>query len=140
MPVRNIVIGQNVKADKVARAKELRASMTDAEKTLWNALRANRLDGWHFRRQQVIDGFIVDFYCHAAALVIEVDGEIHETQKESDAERDHALIARGFRVQRFTNDEVQKELPDVLKKIKQLCSTPTDSPSLSEAEREGAGG
>jgi len=135
MPVRNIVIGQNVKSDKVARAKELRASMTDAEKTLWNALRANRLDGWHFRRQQVIDGFIVDFYCHAAALVIEVDGEIHETQKEADVERDHALTARGFRIQRFTNDEVQKDLPDVLKKIKQLCSTPTDSTSLFASEK-----
>ena len=58
--------------------------MTPAEKILWNELRANKL-GVHFRRQQVIAGFIVDFYCHKAGLVVEVDGDIHDLQKEEDA-------------------------------------------------------
>ncbi len=53
--------------------------MTHAETILWNEIRANKL-GVHFRRHQVIAGFIVDFYCHAANLVIEVDGEIHENK------------------------------------------------------------
>ena len=63
---RNIVIGQRVMAEKVAQARRLRKQMTEAEKRLWERLRGNRVDGVHFRRQQIIDGFIVDFYCHAA--------------------------------------------------------------------------
>ena len=84
---RNIVIGQRVAAAKAVQARRLRQQMTAEEKQLWQRLKGNRL-GFHFRRQQVIDGFIVDFYCHAVGLVIEVDGEIHERQAESDAERD----------------------------------------------------
>ena len=81
-PVPNIVIGQPVDDAKVERANELRREMTAAERRLWNCLRANRLAGLHFRRQQVIDGFIVDFYCHASALIVEVDGPVHEEQTE----------------------------------------------------------
>ena len=58
--------------------------MTPAEKILWQELRANK-PGFHFRRQQVIAGFIVDFYCHKAALVVEVDGDIHHLKQEEDA-------------------------------------------------------
>ena len=72
---------------KLQRAKELRRDMTPAEKILWQELRANKL-GVHFRRQQVIEGFIVDFYCHKAALVVEVDGDIHDLQQEEDARRE----------------------------------------------------
>src|SRR4051794_32071831 len=93
-PIRNIVRGQVVAEEKIERAKELRQDMTPAEKRLWDCLRKNRLDGLHFRRQQVIDGFIVDFYCHAAALVVEIDGEIHEQQAAADAERDQVLSQR----------------------------------------------
>ena len=61
--------------------------MTPAEKLLWQEVRANKL-GAHFRRQQVIQGFIVDFYCHKFALVIEVDGDVHALQKEEDERRE----------------------------------------------------
>ena len=74
MPRSNIIIGQRIDPAKAQRARELRRRMTTEEKALWQRLRANRLDGFHFRRQQVIDGFIVDFYCHAASLVVETDG------------------------------------------------------------------
>ncbi len=74
----NIVTGQIVSPEKLKRAKELRRNMTPAERRIWKHLRANQLDGWHFRRQQIIDGFIVDFYCHKAKLVIEIDGPIHQ--------------------------------------------------------------
>lgn len=57
--------------------------MTPAEKLLWQEVRAKKL-GVRFRRQQIIQGFIVDFYCHKAALVVEVDGDIHELQKDKD--------------------------------------------------------
>jgi very-short-patch-repair endonuclease len=71
--------------------------MTPAEKFLWDELRAKKL-GVHFRRQQVIAGFIVDFYCHRAALVIEVDGDIHDLQKEEDERREKALSEMGLRI------------------------------------------
>jgi len=58
--------------------------MTPAEEILWQELRGNKI-GVHFRRQQIIAGFIVDYYCHKAALVVEVDGDIHDLQQEEDA-------------------------------------------------------
>ena len=91
--------------------------MTPAERILWNNLRANRLEGWHFRRQQIIDGFIVDFYCHKAELVIESDGPIHDQQEIEDNERTKVLTKRGLRVVRFTNHKVMNDLPQVLKSI-----------------------
>ncbi|MEK7311306.1 MAG: endonuclease domain-containing protein [Chloroflexota bacterium] len=121
MPAKNIVIGQKVNSAKVKRARDLRREMTPAEKILWQALRANRLEGFHFRRQQIIYGFIADFYCHAAGLVVEVDGEIHQKQIEADAERDRILSARGLRVLRIRNDEVRRNLTGVLKRIAEAC-------------------
>mgnify|MGYP001252608911 CR=1 FL=1 len=82
MAIKQIVTGQKVSAAKEARAKELRREMTPAEGKLWMGLRANRLEGFHFRRQQVIEPYIVDFYCHQAALVIEVDGGVLVTGGE----------------------------------------------------------
>ena len=119
----NIVMGGRIASDKLARAKELRQQMTVAEKILWQHLRANQLNGWHFRRQRVIDGFIVDFYCHRARLVIEVDGEIHEQQLEYDQERDRVLTARGLRVLRIRNDEVMRDLDGVLTRIAEASET-----------------
>jgi very-short-patch-repair endonuclease len=117
MPVRNIVIGQKITSEKHQRAKELRQNMTPEEMLLWRALRTNKLAGWHFRRQQVIDGFIVDFYCHAASLIIEVDGGIHDMQKEQDAVRDAHFVSRGFRILRVTNEEVIHDIDGVLRRI-----------------------
>jgi very-short-patch-repair endonuclease len=123
MPTKNIIPGQRVTKEKVQRAKELRCNMTPAEKILWNELRANKL-GVHFRRQQVIAGFIVDFYCHKADLVIELDGSVHEEdeQKESDTERDKVLVEIELRVFRFKNEDVIGNLRGVLEKIRELIS------------------
>src|SRR5512142_1292045 len=106
MPIKNIIPGQRVTPEKVQRARELRHEMTPAEKILWQELRGNKL-GVHFRRQQVIAGFIVDFYCHKVDLVIELDGSVHDegTQKENDALRDKALCDLGLKVVRFRNEE-----------------------------------
>ncbi|MBN1449688.1 MAG: DUF559 domain-containing protein [Anaerolineales bacterium] len=123
MPVKNIIPGQRVTKEKLNRARELRREMTPAEKILWQELRGNKL-GVHFRRQQVIAGFIVDFYCHIAALVIEVDGSVHkeDEQKKSDAERDKALGEMGLRVFRFKNKDIIGNLRGVLEKIRELIS------------------
>ena len=123
MPVKNIVIGQGVSSEMYARSKELRRVMTPAETILWKELRTNKLNGLHFRRQQVIDRFIVDFYCHQYELIVEVDGDIHELQKGYDAERESYLNERGFRVIRFRNEEIMNDLQGVLKKILSECET-----------------
>ncbi len=91
--------------------------MTAEEGILWQHVRGNQLQGFHFRRQQVIDGFIVDFYCHAAGLVVEVDGGIHEQQAGYDAERDRVLAGRGLRILRIQNEEVRNDLAMVLRRI-----------------------
>jgi very-short-patch-repair endonuclease len=95
--------------------------MTPAEKLLWQELRANKL-GVHFRRQQIIAGFIVDFYCHKAALVIEVDGDIHDLQQEEDARREKALREMGLTIVRFRNEDVMQDLPAVVGRIRSLIS------------------
>ena len=119
MPVKNIIPGQTVTKEKLQRVKELRREMTPTEKILWQELRANKL-GVHFRRQQVIAGFIVDFYCHKAALVIEVDGDIHDLQQEEDARREKVLSEMGLRIVRFRNDEIVRDLSAVVGKVREL--------------------
>ncbi len=80
----NIIILQKISPQKISRAKELRKNMTSSEKRLWEQLRGNRLKGYHFRRQQVIGEYIVDFYCHKLSLIFEVDGDIHQNQQDYD--------------------------------------------------------
>jgi very-short-patch-repair endonuclease len=99
-----ITSGQNVHPDKLAFAKQLRREMTPAERRLWKALRRNALDGFHFRRQQVIDGYIADFYCDAAKLAIELDGGVHQEQWKYDESRDKAIAGIGVRVLRISNE------------------------------------
>jgi very-short-patch-repair endonuclease len=117
--VSNIIIGQKITSTKHEIAKELRRNMTPEEKILWQYIRNNRLNGLHFRRQQIIDGFIVDFYCHAVGLVVEVDGEIHEQQVEYDLERDKVISSRGLCVLRVKNEDVRNNLDEVLRWISQ---------------------
>lgn len=120
MPIKNIIPGQRVTKEKLKRSRELRREMTPTEKVLWQELRANKLDV-HFRRQQVIAGFIVDFYCHKADLVIELDRSIHdeEEQKKIDIEREKALKEMGLRVVRLRNEEVFNNLPKLLNRIRE---------------------
>jgi len=125
MPARNIIVGQKVDQVKVQRAKELRRQMTREERILWQQLRTNRLQGFHFRRQQVIAGFITDFYCHTAGLVVEMDGGIHQQQAEYDAERDRVLAARGLRILRIRNIEILENLAGVLARIAAACREAT---------------
>jgi very-short-patch-repair endonuclease len=119
---KGIITGQRVSAAKVERSRELRREMTDAERILWERLRGGRLNGLKFRRQQVIDGFIVDFYCHTVGLVIEVDGAVHRTQAIYDAQRERVLTARGLRVLRLSNDQVEQDIEGALKRIAEACA------------------
>jgi very-short-patch-repair endonuclease len=103
------------------RAKELRWPMTSAEAALWERLRTKQLHGLKFRRQHPIDRFIVDFFCHAQRLVVEVDGDIHDEQREYDEARTQWLSQRGYRVLRFGNDKVLRDIDRVLRQIAQAC-------------------
>jgi very-short-patch-repair endonuclease len=121
MPIKHIVTEQRVNPKKLEKAIDLRDHMTPSETILWKYLRANRLEGLHFRRQQVIRGYIVDFYCHQANLVVEVDGAVHLTQQEYDHKRDAILTDIGLRVLRFTNQQVDHDLQGVLTAILAAC-------------------
>jgi very-short-patch-repair endonuclease len=113
-----IIRGQHVHTDKLSIAKRLRREMTPAERALWRALRRNSLDGLHFRRQQVIEGFIVDFYCDAVKLAIEVDGKPHEEQGEYDEFREDVIARQGVRFLRLPNDALQ-DIEAVIEHIKE---------------------
>jgi very-short-patch-repair endonuclease len=117
----SLIRGQRVSAVKLERARELRQSMTPAEKLLWERLRGHSPDGLRWRRQQVIDGFIVDFYCHAARLVVELDGAVHNQQAEYDSARDATLATRDLLILRFSNTEVERDIIGVLARIRQTC-------------------
>ena len=94
-----------------------------AGSTPYGDLRRAKKLGVRFRRQQIVQGFIVDFYCHKAALVVEVDGDIHDLQKEEDAKREKVLREMGLRIVRFRNDEVLRNLSVVVAQIKELIAT-----------------
>ncbi|MDJ0743575.1 MAG: DUF559 domain-containing protein [Xenococcaceae cyanobacterium MO_167.B27] len=130
----NIIIGQKVSPEKIKRTKELRQNMTPAEKILWEHLRAKRFKGLKFRRQQIIEGFIVDFYCHSLGLVIEVDGKIHDRQIENDRKRDKILSAKNLYVLRFTNEQVAENIESVLKAITETIENIEDLKDLSQAK------
>ncbi|WP_353928991.1 DUF559 domain-containing protein [Okeanomitos corallinicola TIOX110] len=97
-------------------ARQMRKESTLAEKLLWQRLKNKHL-GFKFRRQQVIDRFIVDFYCHEIKLVIEVDGEIHNYTQKEDAIRQEFLESLGLQVIRFKNEDVLLNIEGVLEKI-----------------------
>lgn len=100
-------------------AEKLRNNMTPTEKKLWEALSNNKLDGFRFKNQHPINKFIVDFYCHKARLVIELDGEVHNEREQADYDRGrtYEIESFGLRVIRFTNDQIEKHFEDVLKEI-----------------------
>ncbi|MFH0975082.1 MAG: DUF559 domain-containing protein [Spirochaetota bacterium] len=107
-----LVKNQRVSSKKLTRAKELRQNMTEAEKIFWAAVRGRKFRKFKFRRQQIIEGFVVDFYCDALRLCVEIDGAVHdaETAKKYDTERDKALKKHGLTMLRFTNDEVIRDV------------------------------
>ncbi len=116
-----MISGRPVKRVKQERARAFRRYMTPEEARLWQHLRANQLDGLRWRRQQVIAGFIADFYCHAAGVVIELDGAIHQQQADYDRARDEVFARSGLLVLRFTNAAVTANLDDVLTHIRAAC-------------------
>ncbi|MEP7288483.1 MAG: type ISP restriction/modification enzyme, partial [Chloroflexota bacterium] len=116
--------------------RQMRTEPTEAEKHLWQALRKRQQGAVKFRRQHAFDRFIVDFYCHAAQLVIEVDGSIHDYTPVEDQVRQAYLESLGLRVIRFTNHQVLNDTQWVLDQINAAVS---DSPSSLAGRGLGGG-
>jgi very-short-patch-repair endonuclease len=109
----------------------MRSVPTQAERKLWWHLR-HRLGvtGTHFRRQVRIGRYIVDFACHAKRLIVEVDGGQHAIELAADAERTKILVAHGYRVLRYWNNEILRNIDGVLEDIQRATTTtPTPNPS-----------
>jgi very-short-patch-repair endonuclease len=101
-------------------AKRLRRTMSSAEYRLWQLLRANRLDGLHFRRQHPLGPYVLDFYCHAAKLAVEVDGGVHRIPggREQDSRRDMWFAERDIRTLRLPVHLVENDINGALALIR----------------------
>ena len=108
----------NASPEIFRKAEELRNNMTEAERLLWEKLRNNQL-GVRFKPQHPIEHFIADFYCHSVKLVVELDGVIHEQQKEYDIGREAEMGKCGIRVIRFKNHEVLENVDSVVERIRE---------------------
>ena len=115
----------------IKKARALRSQLTDAEQVLWRHLRMRQLSGYKFRRQRPIGPYIVDFVCLQKKLVVELDGGQHAEQHNYDRSRDRWLIAQGFEVVRFWNDQVLTKTNDVVEAIFRALNEP---PPLSSPE------
>jgi len=114
----------------LSRARILRHQASEAERILWRHLRGRRLNGYKFRRQLVIEPYIVDFACLDAKLIIEADGGQHADQAAYDARRTAILESMGYNVLRFWNNEILTELKSVLEQIGlELNRSPSPQPS-----------
>src|SRR5688572_30385757 len=120
-------------------AKENRKTPTEAEEKLWQELRDRKIGGSKFRRQHPIEGYIPDFVCLEKKLVVEVDGEYHneEEQKKIDEFRSKTLSRNGFRILRFSNEDVLTKINWVLEEIGKNLKLGSNSPSPLERELEG---
>ena len=116
-------------------ARGMRKEPTDAERAMWRMLRHDSL-GARFRRQHILEDFIVDFACLKKRLVVEIDGPIHEHSREEDALRTARLLEMGFHVVRFTNEEVMTRESFVFESIKQLVDTRPDLTSSLEYDQD----
>jgi very-short-patch-repair endonuclease len=116
-------------------AKQLRHQMTDSENRLWRHLRAHRLDGEKFRRQQPIGAYVVDFVHFGARLIVEADGGQHNGALH-DEHRDAWLQAQGFKVMRFWNNEIMNNLEGVLSSVMtEIAKAPSPPAPLPRGER-----
>ena len=110
----------------IGRARDLRHTETPPEELLWTALRNGQVGGLKFRRQHPLGPYVVDFYCHSAGLVVEVDGMSHDDKIADDAKKSDFVTGQGLRILRVTNEDVMRDLDAVVREIARLCGVPWD--------------
>jgi len=115
-------------------ARQFRKQPTPSEDILWQALRGRKLEGRKFRRQQPIGAFIVDFFCGAERLIVEVDGGVHETQQGADQQRQELLESLGLRVVRIPSELVATKLDEALAIVRQAFNPHPLTPSPKQGE------
>jgi very-short-patch-repair endonuclease len=122
-----------------SNARALRRNSTDAERLLWAELRDHRLNDFKFRRQVPIESYVADFICHAAMLVIELDGGQHfsDQGERADAQRSETIEARGFRILRFNNHDVMANRAGVLQIIASVLAERAPTPTLPRKRERG---
>ncbi len=127
--------------DKLERARSLRREMTPQERLLWNHLRDRRLAGAKFRKQMWLAGYIADFACPDARLVVEADGSQHADNAHYDTERERAFASLGWRTLRFWNNEITENLEGVLTVIANALPSPSRpaSPPAYPSPLQGEG-
>jgi len=123
------------------KAKQLRQTLTPAETLLWRYIKADRIDGLSFRRQMPFKNYIADFVCLSVKLVIELDGSSHDApaQIAADRVRDDFFTNQGFRVLRFTNDDVLSNLEGVVASIREAAKSATALPPSLTLPHKGGG-
>jgi very-short-patch-repair endonuclease len=114
--------------DLISLSRNLRKRQTDAENLIWRHLRRKQVEGLRFRRQHPIGKYIVDFVCLEKQLILEIDGGQHAIEIDKDRNRDQWLLAEGYRILRFWNNDVFENLPGVLETIRLNCLNQSDSP------------
>jgi very-short-patch-repair endonuclease len=115
-----------VSAEKLASARRLRRDMTVPERLLWGQLRGGRLCGLKFRRQHPFGPYVLDFFCLPQNLAVELDGETHAGRAKHDQRRTEYLQTNGVRVLRVQNDDVIRDLHNVLEGILLACGVALD--------------
>jgi very-short-patch-repair endonuclease len=100
-------------------ARQFRKKPTPSENILWQAIRSRKLAGRKFRRQQPIGVFVVDFFCSSEQLIVEVDGSIHESQRQCDQQRQELLELLNLKVVRISSEQVEQDLDSALVLIRQ---------------------
>ncbi len=133
------VVAARLKSPRAqGQARALRKQMTPAEKGLWKLLRQHTLRDSHWRKQCAVGPFIVDFACHGARVIVELDGGVHDMDDKVRAkERQDFLEGRGYRVLRFTNSEVAADVGSVVRTILKCDLRP--SPLAGEGRVGGDG-
>lgn len=107
------------KKTKIQLAREFRKNPTKSERIMWQAIRNRQFLNLKFRRQYLVEGYLVDFYCHELKLAIEIDGSIHryEDRLINDIERQKIIETKGIKFFRISDEEVEYDVTIVLKKL-----------------------
>jgi very-short-patch-repair endonuclease len=131
-------VGHPIRARRpTSLARDLRNNATRPERKLWQYLRGSQLDDHKFSRQMPIAGYICDFLCRSARLVVEIDGGQHGWRTDEDEIRTRRIEAEGYRVIRFWNNDVNEQIEGVLIQIGQALAEASAHPLTPSRKREG---
>ena len=136
-PTRFNIRNQRINPKKLELARHFRKNPTESEDAVWQMLRNRQIRNLKWRRQQVIDGFIADFYCAELNVVLEIDGSVHDDEdvKDYDAYRTSVFESKGIRTFRLRNEDCDKQhLTELIEQIITCCS-----PHPSPGEERGQG-